>query len=205
MTTVGDPVNSRIGLQHVLTDLMICDMAHTRTQACDEALLLRPDNSKALYRKGTSFMALSQWAEAKAALTQALALEPQSKPVKSALTKCAAKQKQAKLSEKLMAQKMFARPSKAPAAKDGPATTSSSAGAEAATAAAAASLVIPDDPVVAAEQAAEMALLAQKVGDPRRIQVSAPAILSTVPSVDAWSPSALTWCGIELCARRRRV
>ena len=119
-------------------------------------------------------MALGRWAEAKAALTQALVLEPQSKPVKSALTKCAAKQKRARRSEKLMAQKMFARPSKAAAAKEEPDDTSSmwpAAGADAAAATAAEPIVIPDDPVAAAEQTAKMALLAQKVGDPR-IQVS---------------------------------
>ena len=71
-----------------------------------------------------------------------------------------------------MAQKMFSRPSKAAVAKEEPDTSSMwPAGAEAAAATAAEPILIPDDPVAAAEQTAKMALLAQKVGDPR-IQVS---------------------------------
>jgi peptidylprolyl isomerase len=76
-------------------------------QLCDRALGLDAKSVKALFRRGSARMRLTEWAAAKADLRQASSLDPKSKEVRDAFAECVKREAEAKNKEKAFAARMF--------------------------------------------------------------------------------------------------
>jgi len=78
---------------------------------CTKALAIDADSVKAHFRRGSAYMRMRCFAEAKADLRRANTLDPKSKEVRAAFNECVAAEAEAKKSEKALYGKMLSKPS----------------------------------------------------------------------------------------------